>query len=58
MQKSVVGLELGSLEAVAERKMEDKTGTILDNPSHSLNDELWQMGRIFIHRPNFKESTS
>lgn len=47
---SVVGLELNSLEAVAERRMMDKMNSILDNPSHPLSDELWQMGSTFSHQ--------
>ncbi len=47
---SVVGLELDSLESVAERRMKDKIKAILENPSHPLHDELWQMGSSFSHR--------
>lgn len=46
----MVRLELDSLEVVAERRMTDKMNTILDNPSHPLTDELWQMGRTFSHQ--------
>ncbi len=45
---SVVGMELDSLESVAERRM-DRIKAILDNPSHLLHDEPWQMGSSFSH---------
>lgn len=48
--KSVVRLELDSLEAVAERRMVNKISATLENPSHPLYDELWQMGSSFSHR--------
>ena len=47
---SVVGLELDSLEAVAEKRTRDKIKSILGNPSHPLYDELWQMGSTFSYR--------
>ena len=48
--RSVVGLELDSLESVAERRLMDKLRAILDNPSHPLHDELWLMGSSFSQR--------
>lgn len=48
--RSVVGLELDTLESVAERRVKDKINTILDNPSHPLHEELWQMGSSFSQR--------
>lgn len=58
----VVGLEVESLEAVAERRrMKDKIKTILDKPSHPLQDELWRMSSSFSHpitHPGAKWSTS
>jgi len=45
-----VGQQLDSLEAVVERRMRDKLKSILDNPSHPLHDELWQMRSTFRHR--------
>lgn len=50
MSSSVVGLELHSLEAAAERRMMDTMNTVLNNPSHSLDDELWQMDSAFSHQ--------
>ena len=47
---SVVGLELDSLESVAERRMKDEIKAILNNLSHPLHDELWQIGSSFSHR--------
>ncbi len=47
---SVVGLELDRPKSVAERMMMDKIKAILDNPSHLLYDELWQMGSSFCHQ--------
>lgn len=47
---SVVGLELHSLEAVAERRMMDMMNTVLNNPSHPLGDELWQMDSTFSYQ--------
>ncbi len=46
---SVVGLDLDSLESVAERRIKYKIKNILNNPSHPLYDDLWQMGRSFSH---------
>ena len=48
--RSVVGLELDSVESVAERRMTDKFKAILDNPSHPLHEEPWQMGSSFSQR--------
>lgn len=47
---SVVGLELHSLEAVAERRMMDMMNTVLNNPSYPLHDELWQMDSTISHQ--------
>lgn len=47
---SVSKLELHSLEAVAGRRMMDMINTVLNNPSHLLDDELWQMDSTFSHQ--------
>ena len=47
---SVVGQELHSLEAVAERRMTDMMNGVLNNPSHPLDDELWQMDSTLSHQ--------
>lgn len=46
----MVGLELDSLESVVERRMKDEIKAILNNLSHPLHDELWQIGSSFSHR--------
>lgn len=46
----MVGLELDSLESVAERRMKDEIKAVPDNPSHPLHDELWEIGSSFSHR--------
>lgn len=47
----VVRQELQGDEAVAERRMIDRMNTIiLNNPSHLLDDELWQMDSPFSHQ--------
>lgn len=48
--RSVVGLDLDSLETVAERRVKDKICAILDNLSHPLHDELWLMGSSLSQR--------
>lgn len=48
-KQSVVGQELGSKEAMAERRMLYIVNTILDDPSHLSYKELWQSGSQFSH---------
>ncbi len=40
----------GHLGSVADVRMKDEIKAILDNPSHPLHDELWQMGSSLSHR--------
>ncbi|XP_074525709.1 GTPase IMAP family member 8-like [Halichoeres trimaculatus] len=47
---SVVGLQLDTLETVAERRIMDKIRAIIDNSSHPLHNELWDMGSSFSQR--------
>ncbi len=47
---AVVGLQLDSVEVVAARRMKDKINKILDNPSHPLDEELWQRASTFSQR--------
>ncbi|KAM7373630.1 hypothetical protein PAMP_008468 [Pampus punctatissimus] len=48
--KSVVGQELDSLEAVVERRKRDQIGAVLNNTSQPLYDVLWQIAGSFSHR--------
>lgn len=45
----VAGLQLDSVEVVAERRMRAKINTIMDNPSHPLCEDLLQRARTFSH---------
>lgn len=43
----MAGMELDSLETIAERRMKDKIKAILENPSHPLYKEQRQIGITF-----------
>lgn len=43
----MAGMELDSLETIAERRMKDKIKAILENPSHPLHKEQRQIGITF-----------
>ena len=47
--QSVLGQEVGSKEVMVEKKMRRMASAILDDTSHSLCEELWQMGSPFSH---------
>ena len=50
MPIDLVRQELHSLEAVAERRMMNRMNTVLNCPSLSVDDELWQMDSTFRHQ--------